>query len=70
MSNPFNKIVDFEHIFTPLAIEKLTKLGGSGGLIGVDRNGTLVLPMNTPGMYRASFTANDDEPNVKIFADE
>ncbi|KAA3636140.1 MAG: isoaspartyl peptidase/L-asparaginase [Calditrichaeota bacterium] len=52
------------------AIDKLSKLGGSGGIIAIDKNGTITMPMNTPGMYRASCTNTETEPNVKIFADE
>ncbi len=35
-------------------MEKLPALGGSGGLIAVDREGNVVLPFNSEGMYRAS----------------
>jgi beta-aspartyl-peptidase (threonine type) len=31
---------------------KVAKLGGSGGLIGVDKDGNITLPFNTAGMYR------------------
>ena len=34
--------------------KKLTKLGGDGGIIGLDKNGTIVMEFNTAGMYRAS----------------
>ncbi|MGE0589429.1 MAG: isoaspartyl peptidase/L-asparaginase family protein [Cyclobacteriaceae bacterium] len=33
---------------------KLKKIGGDGGLIGIDREGNLTLTFNTEGMYRAS----------------
>ena len=32
---------------------KLLKLGGDGGLVGVDRNGNITVSFNTEGMYRA-----------------
>ncbi len=32
--------------------EKLKEKGGSGGLIGLDSKGNVVMPFNTPGMYR------------------
>jgi beta-aspartyl-peptidase (threonine type) len=35
-----------------LVIEKVTKLGGSGGLIALDREGNIALPFNSTGMYR------------------
>ena len=51
------------------AIEALAKFGGRGGVVAVDRAGTLTLPFNTSGMYRgyvradgAIHTAIWDEP--------
>lgn len=32
--------------------KKLIKKGGEGGLVGIDRHGNIVMPFNTPGMYR------------------
>ena len=32
--------------------EKLAEKGGSGGIIALDRNGNIVVPFNTEGMYR------------------
>ncbi len=37
--------------------DKLTGLGGTGGIIAVDKNGNMVMEFNTAGMYRA--TMND-----------
>jgi len=36
---------------------KLTKLGGTGGIVAVDHKGNVVMEFNTAGMYRA--TMND-----------
>lgn len=36
-----------------VVMEKLPALGGSGGLIAVDREGNVALPFNSEGMYRA-----------------
>ena len=36
---------------TPI-IDELGRLGGSGGLVAVGRDGTLALPFNCSGMYR------------------
>lgn len=36
-----------------VVMEKLKKIGGRGGLIGLDRSGNIVMPFNTKGMYRA-----------------
>ena len=33
-------------------LDKVAKLGGTGGLIAIDREGNLALPFNTSGMYR------------------
>jgi beta-aspartyl-peptidase (threonine type) len=35
-----------------LVIDKVTKLGGSGGLIALDRMGNIAFPFNSTGMYR------------------
>lgn len=34
-------------------VHELGEIGGSGGLIAVDRSGNISLPFNSPGMYRA-----------------
>lgn len=34
------------------ALDKVAKLGGSGGLIAIDAKGNITLPFNTAGMYR------------------
>jgi beta-aspartyl-peptidase (threonine type) len=47
-----------EHRAMPLkeaaqtVIDKITELGGAGGLIAIDKNGNISLPFNTAGMYR------------------
>ena len=38
---------------------KLNAMGGSGGIIAIDRQGHMVMEFNTPGMFRASM--NDKE---------
>ncbi len=35
------------------AMRQMTKLGGTGGLVAIDRHGNVAMPFNTPGMYRA-----------------
>ncbi|MRS13809.1 beta-aspartyl-peptidase [Enterobacteriaceae bacterium RIT691] len=49
-----------------VVIEKLPALGGSGGLIAVDREGNMVMPFNSEGMYRAYAYAGDT-PTVGIY---
>ncbi len=39
-------------------IDKIGKLGGAGGMIGIDKNGNITLPFNTSGMYRGYVDAN------------
>lgn len=36
--------------------EKLSQLGGTGGVIAIDKNGDIVMPFNTNGMYRGSYS--------------
>jgi beta-aspartyl-peptidase (threonine type) len=35
-----------------VVLDKVAKLGGTGGLIAIDRGGNVALPFNTSGMYR------------------
>jgi beta-aspartyl-peptidase (threonine type) len=39
-------------------LDKVAKLGGTGGLIAVDREGNIALPFNTSGMYRGHIDPN------------
>jgi beta-aspartyl-peptidase (threonine type) len=48
---------------------KVSKLGGDGGVVGIDRNGHAMMEMNTPGMYRAQMDALGNL-KVKIYQDE
>src|SRR5437660_6207144 len=43
------------------ALDNVAKLGGSGGLIAIDRQGNITLPFNTSGMYRGYV-----DPNGKL----
>lgn len=45
---------------------KLTKLGGTGGVVALDKNGNMVYEFNTAGMYRASMN-DKGELDVKIY---
>ena len=46
---------------------KLTQMGGSGGIIALDRAGDIAMPFNTPGMYRAAIDKTG-KLQVAIFA--
>ena len=48
---------------------RLTELGGDGGIVALTPDGQVAWSFNTPGMYRASLTAGG-EPRVAIYGDE
>jgi beta-aspartyl-peptidase (threonine type) len=39
-------------------IDKIGKLGGTGGMIAIDKSGNIALPFNTSGMYRGYVDTN------------
>lgn len=47
-------------------MNKLSKLGGDGGIISIDKNGNVAMPFNTDGMYRGYYL-NGEKPVVKIY---
>ena len=47
-------------------IRKLTQLGGTGGVIGIDRKGNIAMEFNTSGMFRG-FIKSNGEKEVAIF---
>ena len=49
--------------------ERVKALGGSGGLIALDRNGILAMPFSTEGMYRGCMKVGGT-PQVSVFKDE
>lgn len=50
------------------ALEKVGKLGGTGGLIALDRRGNFTTPFNTSGMYRG-VVGPEGRPRVSIYKD-
>ena len=40
--------------------EKVGKMGATGGVIGIDKNGSVMMEFNSPGMYRGYKTENSD----------
>ena len=52
-----------------VVLEELPALGGAGGAIAVGRDGTIALPFNTAGMFRASQRAGEP-PSIAIWASE
>ncbi len=47
-------------------LDKVAKLGGTGGLIAIDKNGNIALPFNTSGMYRGYIDATG-KPMIEIY---
>jgi beta-aspartyl-peptidase (threonine type) len=47
-------------------LDKVAKLGGTGGLIAIDRRGNVALPFNTSGMYRG-YVDPDGKLVVEIY---
>jgi beta-aspartyl-peptidase (threonine type) len=49
--------------------QEIPSMGGNGGAIALDGNGTIAMPFNTDGMYRGWIGA-DGVPHVAIYGDE
>ena len=49
-------------------LAKVAKIGGTGGLIALDRRGNFSTPFNTSGMYRG-WVGSDGQPHVLIYRD-
>ncbi|HUJ42211.1 MAG TPA: isoaspartyl peptidase/L-asparaginase [Opitutaceae bacterium] len=48
------------------AVRQMEALGGTGGLVAIDRHANVAMPFNTPGMYRGSRVVGH-APLVEIF---
>ncbi|HXA10178.1 MAG TPA: isoaspartyl peptidase/L-asparaginase [Chthoniobacterales bacterium] len=48
------------------ALDKAGRLGGTGGLIAIDKQGNFAMPFNTSGMYRGR-VGEDGKVNVEIY---
>jgi len=46
-----------------VVMDKLTELGGTGGIVALDRSGAIAMPFNTEGMYRGFI---DVDGNIEI----
>lgn len=49
--------------------KQLTSMGGTGGIVSIDKDGNVAMPFNTEGMYRATMNAAG-ELVVKIYKNE
>lgn len=47
-------------------LKKVKDLGGSGGVIGIDKNGNVMMDFNTKGMYRG-YINSDGEIKIEIY---
>ncbi|MDP2875982.1 MAG: isoaspartyl peptidase/L-asparaginase [Holophaga sp.] len=50
-------------------LDKVKALGGDGGLIALDAKGTITMPFNTSGMFRA-FKKSDGTQGVSLFGND
>ncbi|KAH6901107.1 L-asparaginase [Coprinopsis sp. MPI-PUGE-AT-0042] len=50
-------------------VRELGEMGGMGGVIALDMDGNVAMPLNSTGMYRG-FICPDGIPKVAIFSDE
>lgn len=50
-------------------MNKLGQLGGTGGIIAIDKNGNIAMPFNTEGMYRG-YHISGGNPVVKIYKED
>ena len=57
------KNLSLKEATTEVIQNKLTKLGGTGGVIALDKNGNMSFEFNTTGMYRASM---DDKGELVV----
>lgn len=62
------KNISLKEATTDVIQHKLTKLGGTGGVVALDKNGNMSFEFNTAGMYRASMNDKGDLV-VKIYKD-
>jgi len=54
---------------TAEGLRQIDRLGGTGGVVAIDRGGRVAMPFNTPGMYRGGHVAGR-APFVGIFGDK
>lgn len=61
--------VSLENAAAEVIHHEVSKIGGSGGVIAIDRHGNAALPFNTAGMYRGYIT-RDGTVHVSIYREE
>lgn len=60
------KEMSLEAAATEVINKRILEIGGDGGLIAVDAKGTIAMPFNTEGMYRA-FKTSENEKEILIY---
>jgi len=60
------KGTSLEKAANEVIMKKLVELGGTGGVISVDKEGNIAMPFNTAGMFRGYVKA-DGETEVVIY---
>jgi len=69
-SRDISALIEYKNLSVAQAcqeeIRKLTHLGGTGGVIGIDRKGNIAMEFNTSGMFRGYIKSNG-EKKVAIF---
>ena len=62
--------IEYKKISIDLAakntLRKVKDLGGNGGVIGIDKNGNILMDFNTEGMYRG-YKKSDGESEISIY---
>ncbi|HTN47355.1 MAG TPA: isoaspartyl peptidase/L-asparaginase [Flavipsychrobacter sp.] len=62
------KGLSLEEACNKVVHDKLIKIGGEGGLVAVDHSGTICMPFNSEGMYRAC-RDSEGKREIKIYKD-
>ncbi|MCF6357752.1 MAG: isoaspartyl peptidase/L-asparaginase [Draconibacterium sp.] len=60
------KNISLEQAANKVIMKKLVQQKGSGGVIGIDKMGNIIMTFNTKGMFRG-FKNSDESSDVKIF---
>lgn len=60
--------LDINSAAEEVVMKKLVDAGGSGGMIGVDKNGEVTMTFNSPGMYRGY--VRPDGRDVRIYGND
>ncbi len=74
VAHDISALMEYKNISLKEATEeviqhKLKALGGTGGVIAIDKNGNIVFEFNTAGMYRAAMN-DKGELTVKIYKED